>query len=154
MAEQPVLTGYGIQAIVNALQANGQILGQINKNLQGVVTPTAGWTAYTPTLSAGSGSLSSASATGRYQTIGKIVFVEIDITITTNGTAATSIIATLPATAAAAKYVLGGQETTTGKAVTGLIPVSGTDATALFYDGTYPGGDGKEIVLIGVYEAA
>lgn len=54
------------------------------------------WTTYTPTVTAGSGTFTTVSATGSSKTIGKTVFFHLAIIITTVGTASGQIIATLP----------------------------------------------------------
>ena len=56
------------------------------------------WSTYTPTIGAQSGAFTSVSAAGRSKTIGKTVFVQITVTVTTVGSAAGYITATLPAT--------------------------------------------------------
>lgn len=60
------------------------------------VAPVPVYTAYTPTLVVGSGSLTSATSFGRYFLEGKRLTITILINITTNGTAATSLTASLP----------------------------------------------------------
>lgn len=113
------------------------------------------WTTYTPTVSAGSGSITTSSATGRYMKIGKIVNIEIQVTITTNGTGATSIIVGLPFTSASFPYILAGRETgVSGKMLQGRI-TSATSIVDIFnYDNTYPAVDGSIIIISGVYESA
>lgn len=112
------------------------------------------WTTYTPTVTSGTGALTTVSATGRYKTIGKTVFIAVTVTITTNGTGATNIRATLPNTAASGTYVLSGRENAiSGKMLQGLILPSVTVITLFNYDNTYPGANGASIVLSGVYES-
>ncbi len=114
----------------------------------------AAWTAYTPTVVSGTGTLTSVAATGRYVKVGKIVFVEIDILITTNGTGATYVDATLPFTAANNYYILAGRERTiTGKMLQGQIN-NNAHVPIFAYDNSYPGGDGRDLVVSGIYEAA
>lgn len=113
------------------------------------------WSAYTPTVTVGSGSLTSHSVTGRYKQIGKTVFFQVSISITTNGTAAVSLSATLPFTASAFEFVVLGMETNnTGKLIRGFIATSGTTVQMKFYDNTYPGADGNRCIVSGVYEVA
>ena len=114
------------------------------------------WTTYTPTVTSASGTLTSASATGRYKIIGtKLVAVQTLTTITTNGTGATAIRNTLPFTAAAAQFTLSGYESgSTGKAIGVQIASGGTTMNMRFYDGTYPGADGYLLLTTGVYEIA
>jgi hypothetical protein len=64
--------------------------------MNGASIDNAAWTTYTPTITSGSGTPTTTSASGRYKQIGKTVIVEIIATLTTIGTAAGSVIATLP----------------------------------------------------------
>lgn len=112
------------------------------------------WTTYTPTLSASTGTLTSASATGRYKQLGKTVHVQIVVTITTNGSAAVYVVATLPALGSpAAEYVLAGRNAgTDGKLLQGYISSAAAQVLILAYDNTYPGANGARLVLSGFYE--
>lgn len=110
------------------------------------------WTTYTPSISSQSGTFTTVSATGRSKTIGKTVFVQIAVTVTTIGTAAGYISATLPTAAATNIYALAGVETTTGKGCRSII-TSGSSATLItFYDNTFPGASGNVVAVSGVYE--
>ena len=113
------------------------------------------WTAYTPTLAAGSGTLTSAAATGRYTRISNNVSFSIRIAITTNGTAATYITATLPVTAFAASQVLSGYHETNTEVMSAVI-LSGSPSVATIRNsaGEYPGANGAAFVISGTYEAA
>jgi hypothetical protein len=115
---------------------------------------TTAWTAYTPTLSAVSGTFTTASATGRYKTLGKTTFIEIVISITNKGTAASGIEATLPNTAGSGQYALTGRESAlTGKSVMGLITGGATQvSTITYYDYSDPIANGASITVSGVYE--
>lgn len=110
------------------------------------------WTAYTPTLSAGAGTFTSATVSARYKTLGKTVFYEVQIVITTNGTASSFIQATLainPVTASA--YTASGFRSD-GALVAGNFAAS--TINIFKYDGTYPGADGRTITVSGIYESA
>lgn len=112
------------------------------------------WTTYTPTLGSGTGSLTSASATGRYKSVGKTVFVEMTITITTNGTAGAFVTATLPAgmTAVADTFFGGKARAVSGKLVGSAVQATGGTLAIGNYDNTYPGANGEIIVISGVFE--
>jgi hypothetical protein len=69
--------------------------------INGVTLDNNAWSTYTPTVTAGSGTPTTVTATGRYKQIGKTVIVEMDITITAIGTAAGSLLATLPVNSSA-----------------------------------------------------
>lgn len=112
------------------------------------------WTAYTPTITAGSGTFTTVSATGRWKAIGKTVFFQISITITTNGTAATNIVATLPVTSGPGVYAAIGRESATQTALDGIIGSASPTISLRKYDSTYPGASGSVCNLSGCYESA
>jgi hypothetical protein len=89
----------------------------------------AAWTSYTPTITAGAGTPTTVSATGRYKVFGKTVIVTIDVTVTTTGTAAGAIIATLPLNSAAFSYVGTAREHAIAGNSGAAIIAGGTDAT-------------------------
>jgi hypothetical protein len=114
---------------------------------------TSAWATYTPTVTASSGTFTSVSATGTSKTIGKTTHLSTLITITTNGTAAGVVRATLPNTASAAATGFSGVGTTgTGLMVHVNVGVSGTFLGVTFPDSTYPGGDGVIIRASITYE--
>jgi len=71
------------------------------------VDQTTGLTAYTPTVTSGSGTPTTVSATGRWKQLpNKLAYVTMTITITTVGTAAGVVLATLPtASSSSANYI-------------------------------------------------
>ena len=102
------------------------------------------WTAYTPTVSAATGTITSASATGSYATVGKICFVRFAVNVVNNGTGGTALIVTLPfAHAAYANNSAIGVARET--AVTGslLQVVTGGGSSTLIFTATngYPAGN-------------
>lgn len=122
--------------------------GEIN------VTGTA-YTAYTPTITSGGGTLTAASATGHYKQIGKTVFFSILTSIVTNGTGSGSVNVTLPFTVANHSSCEG-RETAIAPSIgiTGLMLSGGNTLILTKYDGTYPGANGSGIVISGQYERA
>jgi hypothetical protein len=131
-------------------------------NVTGVVAVANGgtgdtgtaWSTYTPTVTPSSGSFTTVSATGRYKQLGKTLFLNIVITITTNGTAAGFITTTMPTGITPADYpTLTGQE----RAIAGFLlrsratPSSGS-IEIWKHDNSYPGGDGHVLTLSGVIE--
>ncbi len=112
------------------------------------------WRTYTPTVGSFSGTITSASATGRYRRLGRKVEVSVVVTITTNGTGGTELTATLPITAGAnniAGYA-GRENLLTGMFVSGYTGNGGTTIRMRQADGTYPGADGYVITMSGSYE--
>lgn len=110
------------------------------------------WTSYTPTLTCTGGTLTTASATGRYKVIGKTTFVTINSTITTLGSCSTALLATLPNTANSGAVLAGREFALTGKVVAGFITGSGTTVSMTFYDNTLPAANGYVVNVSGVYE--
>jgi hypothetical protein len=114
-------------------------------------TDTA-WTAYTPTITSGSGSFTTVSATGTYKTFGKTCWFTVAITITTVGTAGGYIGVSLPVTQAGATLAAYGMEmNSTGYMTKGYIPASGVMQVTK-YDNASIIGAGYLIRLTGTYE--
>lgn len=112
------------------------------------------WTAYTPTVSSSSGTITSYTVnTATYLLLkNRGLAVNIDITITNGGTGSGSLIVTLPSGFTAVSGILSGKEiSVNGKSVQGVC--SGTSLTATFYDNTYPGVTNYRIVLTGIYQS-
>lgn len=107
------------------------------------------WVSYTPVITSFAGTITSASAVGSYLQRGRVVDVRIVITITTNGTGATALLATLPITAVQSGVGAGKENALTSKMVSGLC--NGSSMTLVFYDGTYPGADGHVITVSARY---
>lgn len=116
-----------------------------------------GWTAWTPTISALTGTITTmGTVTARYRKIGtKTVQFNIEANITTNGTGASYFQFTLPLNKAASsgRAVFIGQELLkTGKFVGGFVAAGNNIVGVRTYDNAYPGSDGAQIVMGGVYE--
>lgn len=122
--------------------------------ITGTGTSLGAWTAYTPTVTAGTGTFTTVSATGAYVQIGKIVIVRGTVTITTNGTAAATVIATLPITqkTGTVGHGIGREVNATGNTV--LVQCGSTNATMFTVSNGYPGGTGYTIQFSATYEAA
>ena len=112
------------------------------------------WTTYTPTVTSGGGTITTKTATGTYFQIGKIVFLEFTVTITTVGTATGDLIVTVPVTPVARDQFIGGVETVVGNSMTGAIMASDLKAHITRYDTTTIIFAGRTIVCAGFYEAA
>ncbi|MFL6728064.1 MAG: hypothetical protein ACJ8FS_16350 [Sphingomicrobium sp.] len=116
------------------------------------------WTSFTPTVTSGTGALTTvtgASGTYLFLDAGFVDFA-INFTLATNGTGATQLRATLPFAAAAGltRAVSGAELGGTGKNLTCTIAPTGTYVAITFYDGTYPGADGRIFTVSGTYRAA
>jgi hypothetical protein len=101
---------------------------------------------YTPTITAGAGAITDASGTLTYKRVGRFVLATLAVSITTNGTGASFVRASLPFTAISG--VLSGLEIgLTGDQIYG---VGGAAVSIFKYDSSYPGADGAFLSLSGV----
>ena len=113
------------------------------------------WVSYTPTVSATSGSFTSASATGAYIQYGKTVHWRAVLTQTTVGTASGGLLFTLPVAAKIAGAVGQGRE----RAVNGLQNTcyttadNSTTCQVQRYDNQAVIGSGFVVAVSGSYEA-
>lgn len=80
--------------------ANYAFLTADSAQTTGLLWDISGFTSYTSTLSASSGTFTSASVAAKYKRIGKVCVVKFAVTITTAGTATGSIVITMPFTSA------------------------------------------------------
>ena len=128
----------------------------IGGTYNGVTLNNNVWTIYTPTVIAQTGTFTSVAGAGRYKQIGKTVFLNVIITITTNGSAANNVQFTLPVNAVngtGLSPALNGRASVSGKQLQGIV-FSATQGLVLNYDNSYPGADGEALNISGVYEAA
>lgn len=112
-------------------------------------------TSYTPTLTAQSGSYTTASAVGSYIKIGGMVCFRAQVTITTPGTGTAPVIG-LPQAASATggqgNFVVYGRENSAnGKMLVGSISPGSSTVTIFNYDNTAPNAAGSVIQISGCY---
>ena len=145
---------------------NNSLLGNTSGGLSNLATGSSiivdnnlganqAWTTYTPTVASASGSITTlGSVGGRYQKIGKQLMLELSIPITTNGTGAVAITATLPSgLTAASDFVIAGRENSvTGAMLQGVILATSGSFSITKYDNTYPAGNGYRLILSGIIE--
>jgi len=113
------------------------------------------WSTWSPTVTSQTGTITTVGAVvARYAQAGKNVYFSLSITITTNGTGATSVLTSVPVTPKAANVFVGREIASTGKSLTGTLTALSTQLQLLNYDNSYPGGTGYTLVLSGVYEAS
>lgn len=137
--------------------AAGDVLlaADLTDSLAAKFTTPGAWTSYTPTVSASTGTITTSSVgAAKYQQIGKLVVVRLDITITTNGTGAGYVIVTLPVTGASNNdgAFTGRARSVSGKGLTSSITT--TSVYIFNYDGTYPASSGETLSGFLIYEAA
>lgn len=116
-------------------------------------TDVAGWTTYTPTITAGSGTITTSSGSGRYRLVGKHCTVGFTLSITTNGTGGTSVNFTLPFQAGSGSYAGAGRDpNVSGKTFTVTTGSGATTGVCFQYDNAYPGASGAGLSGTLVYE--
>lgn len=118
------------------------------------VTGGAPWLVWTPTVTPSSGSFTTASATGGYQVIGKFVYFNLTINITTVGTASGSMSVPLPiGTAARGSIATASEFAVVGFMGYGRIQPGSTLISSINkYDNTSYITAGAVIVITGFYE--
>lgn len=108
---------------------------------------------YTCTVSSGSGTFTTASATASYYrfpaSTGVLIQYRIVVTITTNGTAATSLICSLPFAANYGFPAYGSEVNSTLIGVQGFV--TGSSVILRKADGTYPGANNTIFSITGMY---
>jgi len=113
------------------------------------------WTSYTPTVTAGTGSITSYASSGKYKKFNKVCIFTALAQITNNGTGGSYVGIQLPLANAGNALVFAGRENqATGYMVQGYVPASGTIITCYRYDNAYPGGTNYTIIISGSYEVA
>lgn len=116
--------------------------------------PYMAWTAYTPTISALSGSITSATGSGRFLKVGRRVHFYASANITDNGTGSNTLLISLPVEAQAANNVFGvGRDSTSGTLCL-WFNFTATNAYVQTTGGAYPGATGRVINISGVYECS
>ncbi|WP_426033060.1 hypothetical protein [Caulobacter sp. DWP3-1-3b2] len=113
------------------------------------------WIAYTPTVTAQTGTITTVSVAtnAAFRRQGTAIQWRAFVKITTNGTGAGAIKVSLPASGKSITNggsVAGRENAITGLSVAGYF--SDFTAQIFFYDNTYPGGNGREFALSGLYE--
>jgi hypothetical protein len=101
---------------------------------------------WTPSVTSLGGTITTVGAvSGKYTKVGRIVVVNYDVAITTQGTGASAIqIAGLPFSNGDTVSVSCGREVNlTGYITSGILATSGTTISVRYYDATYPGASGS-----------
>lgn len=135
------------------LNTGGNWFQSATETPSGAFWQETGWQTYTPTLSCGSGTLTSASATGLWKRLTlKTIAVQITATITTVGTCATTLNASLPTNANSSEI---GNIRNTANNVSGSITTTNSSSVAqmLSATGTFPAGSGSVVLATVVYES-
>lgn len=116
------------------------------------------WIDWTPTVTSGSGTLTTTSALGEYRhdpNEPSTTYFRMSLTITNAGTGSGNIQATLPFTVAAdniGHVAYGYEAVNTGKGCRAVVAQGGTSLIITFDDGTYPGATGALISVNGWFK--
>lgn len=145
----------GVATNLTGLPLTTGVTGTLQVANGGTGDTGTAWSTYTPTVTPSAGSITTYSAAGRYKTIGKTMFLNVVITITTNGTGSGLLSATMPPgfTAAAASSFSGVESAVLGHALRVNIASGASSMVMTKYDNTYPGANGHVLVINGVVEA-
>jgi hypothetical protein len=134
--------------IVQATAAKGFDFAA-NTTLSGKTSTILNWYeegTWTPNITAGSGTFTSVSATGKYTRIGRLVTTAFTINITTNGTAASYIKISMPIANGSTQYCgIAVEQLNTGNTCSVQFGVGATTANISSYNNGYPGGTGYQI---------
>lgn len=142
--------GNFLEGMAGTVGTSGQI-SSIGSSTQ-VINSANAWIPYTPTLTCGSGSPGSQTATGSYKQLGKTVQIQINATLSSVGTCASSVKVSLPF-AAASNAVLSGRETAmTGVVLNGQLSAGASTAAISTYNNTSPIAAGDSYNLSGSYQ--
>jgi hypothetical protein len=111
--------------------------------------------AYTPTVTAGSGSFTTVSATGNYIRVNKLVLVRFKVSITNNGTAGSSVSLSLPfaCTSTSGGGCGSGRETNVLGNMFNTLFTNSTTISLITPLNAYPGGTGYGLDGFAMLEA-
>lgn len=99
------------------------------------------WLTYSAQVSSATGTITTVgTVTSLYQVTGRTLNYVHDVTITTNGTGATSVRVSMPFSPATASVFSGRERGITGDSLSATA--NGTNLDYRFFDGTYPGANG------------
>lgn len=154
VVEDDFWCGEGAQALDQAAPGKS-FASAVNQLPTPQAYSSAAWNSFTSTLGAGSGSLASAFGEFQYSILGKLIAFSFTIDITTNGSAAGYLTATLPVAAVGQVSSANGMGYDGVSAYFGLISeIQDSLLTIRKYDGSYPGGDIHVLEIAGTYQSA
>jgi hypothetical protein len=129
-------------------------ISDLQKRVKGLEA-SSDFVTYIPKVVASTGTYTTVVAQGRYQALGKYIFVHIRVTFTTIGTGTFPVLS-LPIASNGYSYVLTGVDTsgTTGKMCSGQVDYKQPGLVILRnYDNTTPAVNGVTLHVSGFYEA-
>jgi hypothetical protein len=124
----------------------------------GLAWNAGAWTSYTPTITAGTGSITTYTSGGFYIRVGKLCVVRAYAAISNTGTGASNIVFTLPFSSKSGSFAAGHgsgrEQATTGKMLEVFVPENSPTGIIWFYDNSYPGATGNFLAFNAIYEVA
>ena len=151
-------TGTGAAVFADTPTLVTPVLGAATAtSINGVTIDNNAWVTYTPTLAAGTGTPTTTATQGRYKQIGKTVFAQFFVTVTTVGTAAGQMQVGLPVTVVAGtgNNFVGACYNTDNNKSGGAVAVPGSSiCVTLDATGTTWWASGQHIAGTITYEAA
>ncbi len=126
------------------------VTGTINS----VTLDNTAWTVYSPVLTATVGTFTTTTVTGRYKQIGKTVFVQGLILITTVGSASGTALFSLPVTQNTSFDYMGSGRNMTANPFLSVYTIADSKAHIQTYNGLFPGTSGETLLIGLTYEAA
>ena len=137
-----------------AVGADYGFLQALASESTGLKWDSGAYTSYTPTLTASSGSFTSATVSGLYKRIGKVCLVRFQVDITTNGTASGVILVTMPFTSTG--YATGTWREVQSIGNSGQTFLSSSTQIGMTNptDNSYPGANGRTFQGTIIYEVA
>lgn len=119
------------------------------------ITPLGAWTAWVMTVTSETGALTLVGAiASSWMRVGRFIAWWNSITITTNGTGATSLRFTLPVNCAQVTSIGTGRSTAVNANSHSVVTYSATGASIVSSVGAYPASNGWTGVFDGLYESA
>lgn len=106
---------------------------------------------YSPNFTTGTGTIGSATATGRYTKVGRTVYYNLEFVVANNGTGGGDVRLSLPFISGAASAG-GGFNVTTGVGLTASAASGSGTLTVLQYNAAYPVSTGTTIRIFGFYD--
>jgi hypothetical protein len=107
---------------------------------------------WTSTISSASGTITSYTVnSATYTKIGRLVNVNISITITNNGTGGSAVVFTLPFQSSTNSIGAGRENAATGHMLQILVSASSSNAVIFNYVNSYPGGTKYNLICTATY---
>lgn len=130
------------------------VTGGIGLKTTQVGSEMAAWAAHVPVVTSGTGAFTLVAGTTRWKRDGKQIFFSTKINITTNGTAGQTVAFTLPVVAQGTLIQIACGRASGVSGFMLQVQIVSTTATIRNYDNSYPGANGEQLNVSGVYEAA